>query len=248
MPGGIARRAGRLVAASGSRPRRVETIGSTAGRRNGESIRGYDRLLPVPLGMSFRDGRSFTAEDRLGSEPVAIVSQSLAERLWPHRSSCRRTADDLSRRPCGGANLADGRWCRQRCPAVAHRRGSLRCLPAAGAASGSFRVSVSSRRAVTDLGGRAARCRRQCGSGGCRWRAARHQPWARTRTRTRPRFLALFADGVRGVRHGPGARGHARRHCLRGADSVSGRLPCASPLVQTPVGHADVRESRSRSC
>jgi predicted permease len=35
------------------------------------------------LGIPFLEGRSFGAEDRAGAEPVAIVSASLASRLWP---------------------------------------------------------------------------------------------------------------------------------------------------------------------
>ena len=32
-------------------------------------------------------GRDFTAADRMGSEPVAIVSESTARRLWPGRDA-----------------------------------------------------------------------------------------------------------------------------------------------------------------
>lgn len=83
MPGGSPVALGDWWPLQGSRPRRVETIGSTAvaGTANPFAVTtDYFRTL----GMSFRDGRSFATEDRLGSEPVAIVSQSLAERLWPH--------------------------------------------------------------------------------------------------------------------------------------------------------------------
>jgi putative ABC transport system permease protein len=66
----------------GSRPRRVHTGGAdpVVGSANPFGVTaGYFETL----GMSVRDGRTFTAQDRLGSEPVAIISQSLAHRLWP---------------------------------------------------------------------------------------------------------------------------------------------------------------------
>lgn len=42
----------------------------------------YFDLLGIPL----TTGRSFTPGDRLGSEPVAIVSEALAARLWPRQN------------------------------------------------------------------------------------------------------------------------------------------------------------------
>jgi putative ABC transport system permease protein len=39
----------------------------------------YFSTLDIPLVM----GRAFSADDRLGREPVAIVSETLARRLWP---------------------------------------------------------------------------------------------------------------------------------------------------------------------
>jgi putative ABC transport system permease protein len=47
---------------------------------------GYFHVYDVPL----RQGREFTAEDRLGSEAVALVSQTLARRLWPESSALGR--------------------------------------------------------------------------------------------------------------------------------------------------------------
>ena len=37
------------------------------------------------VGIALLDGGAFTVQDRLGSEPVAMVSQSLAQRLWARR-------------------------------------------------------------------------------------------------------------------------------------------------------------------
>ncbi|MGH7615906.1 MAG: FtsX-like permease family protein, partial [Gemmatimonadaceae bacterium] len=39
------------------------------------------------LGITLREGRAFTAEDRDGTVPVAIVSEALAQRLWPTSSA-----------------------------------------------------------------------------------------------------------------------------------------------------------------
>jgi putative ABC transport system permease protein len=44
---------------------------------------GYFQTLGIPL----RRGRDFTPADRSGSIPVAIVNQTLADRLWPHRDA-----------------------------------------------------------------------------------------------------------------------------------------------------------------
>ena len=38
------------------------------------------------VGISLRDGRTFTGQDRLGTQPVAIVSESLARRMWEGRA------------------------------------------------------------------------------------------------------------------------------------------------------------------
>jgi hypothetical protein len=47
---------------------------------------GYFHVYDVPL----RQGREFTAADRLGTEPVAVVSETLARRLWPTGSAVGR--------------------------------------------------------------------------------------------------------------------------------------------------------------
>jgi putative ABC transport system permease protein len=69
----------------GSRPRRVETggEGASAGTANPFAVSpDYFATVGIPL----RDGRVFTGQDRLGTPPVVIVSESLAGRLWQGRA------------------------------------------------------------------------------------------------------------------------------------------------------------------
>jgi putative ABC transport system permease protein len=47
---------------------------------------GYFQVYDVPL----REGREFTTADRLGSEPVAVVSETFARRLWANGSAVGR--------------------------------------------------------------------------------------------------------------------------------------------------------------
>ena len=47
---------------------------------------GYFQVYDVPL----RQGREFTPADRLGSEPVAVVSETFARRLWPNGNAIGR--------------------------------------------------------------------------------------------------------------------------------------------------------------
>jgi predicted permease len=64
------------------RPTRVESVGEQASAAEAGVVRvsaGYF----TTLGIQFRDGGSFAAQDRVGAEPVAVVSESLARRLWP---------------------------------------------------------------------------------------------------------------------------------------------------------------------
>jgi hypothetical protein len=39
------------------------------------------------LGLRLMKGRNFTADDRTGTQPVAIITESLARRLWPDRDA-----------------------------------------------------------------------------------------------------------------------------------------------------------------
>jgi predicted permease len=68
----------------GSRPRRTYTPGAE-GAMTGANPFAVNSEYFATLGMTLRDGRSFGPQDRLGSEPVAIVSETLAQRLWPRR-------------------------------------------------------------------------------------------------------------------------------------------------------------------
>jgi len=64
------------------RPTRVESVGEQASTAEAGVVRvsaGYF----ATLGIQFRDGGSFAAQDRVGAEPVVVVSESLARRLWP---------------------------------------------------------------------------------------------------------------------------------------------------------------------
>lgn len=72
------------------RPRRVETGGDQsieARARDFVVSPTYFDVLSIPI----RDGRAFTAQDRLGGEPVVIVSATLAERLWPQSRAMDQT-------------------------------------------------------------------------------------------------------------------------------------------------------------
>lgn len=66
----------------GVRPTRVESAGEDAAAAEAGVIRvsaGYFTTLGIP----FLDGGPFAAQDRAGAEPVVVISESLARRLWP---------------------------------------------------------------------------------------------------------------------------------------------------------------------
>jgi putative ABC transport system permease protein len=62
---------------------------------------GYFHVYDVPL----RQGREFMAADRLGTEPVAVISETLARRLWPDGSvvgrQLRTVEGDMPESPLG---------------------------------------------------------------------------------------------------------------------------------------------------
>jgi putative ABC transport system permease protein len=64
-------------------PRQVIADGSRAISRS--PVRYVSPSWFSLLGVKVMDGRPFSASDRLGSEPVAMVSQSLARTLWPRQ-------------------------------------------------------------------------------------------------------------------------------------------------------------------
>jgi putative ABC transport system permease protein len=66
----------------GSRPRRVETGGSPVVVATANPVAVSPEYFAT-LGIALREGRTFTQQDRLGSEAVILVSESLAQRMWP---------------------------------------------------------------------------------------------------------------------------------------------------------------------
>ncbi|MBI4502027.1 MAG: ABC transporter permease [Gemmatimonadetes bacterium] len=63
----------------------VRLVGSR-GPTDGELMAGRQRVTPEyfpALGIPLRRGRWFTADDRLGRPPVAVVSEAAAQRFWP---------------------------------------------------------------------------------------------------------------------------------------------------------------------
>jgi hypothetical protein len=69
----------------------------TADRRVLDSA--YDYVSPEffeTLGIEIRRGRNFTREEALGGSPVAIVSQTLAQRLWPGADGTGQTVEMIT--------------------------------------------------------------------------------------------------------------------------------------------------------
>jgi putative ABC transport system permease protein len=65
-----------------ARPRRVEAGGTTP-IVAGASVTAVSDDYFSTLGVPLHDGRSFTTQDTFGGEPVIVVSDALARRLWP---------------------------------------------------------------------------------------------------------------------------------------------------------------------
>jgi predicted permease len=80
--------------------------GRPAGGGRGERlahVRAITPDYPRAMGIALLAGRGFTARDDASSEPVAIVSRSLAQRCWPGQ-------DPIGRRVKLGRYDATGRW------------------------------------------------------------------------------------------------------------------------------------------
>jgi putative ABC transport system permease protein len=65
-----------------SRPLRVETGGTSQAVASAPVFAVSPSYFDT-LGMQLRAGRDFDRRDRLGSEPVTVISESLARHLWP---------------------------------------------------------------------------------------------------------------------------------------------------------------------
>jgi len=59
------------------------------------------------LGLQLRAGREFTRADAPGSEPVAVISQALADRLWPRQDPAGRHVRVIEQTP---ARSRPGVW------------------------------------------------------------------------------------------------------------------------------------------
>ena len=98
------------------------------------------------LGVPLLAGRDFTDEDRAGSEPVAIVSQSVAQRLFPNGDALNRhmwwTDPYFGPNPCRAASSASSPTWTTRTSCAAAGADDL----SAGAADGCCRPPVRARR------------------------------------------------------------------------------------------------------
>jgi predicted permease len=64
------------------RPRRVGSAGAPSLAAEASVTRVSAGYFDT-LGIEFRDGASFAPQDHVGAEPAAVISESLARRLWP---------------------------------------------------------------------------------------------------------------------------------------------------------------------
>lgn len=84
------------------RPQTIEGGSSVSSRT---SVQAVTAEYFTTLGMTVAGGRPFTSSDRAGSEPVALVSETLARRLWPNG----RAIDERVRIVAAAGQDDDGR-------------------------------------------------------------------------------------------------------------------------------------------
>ena len=195
------------------------------------------------LGVPILEGRDFTDEDRAGSELVSIISQSVAQRLFPNGEAVNRrlwwldpyfgkpvprrivgvVADVDDESVMGGPALTVYQPVRQMGvggPAVRARRRRAVCAGAGSDAHDSRALPRSTRGARRDAGGRArAGAVARTPERVRRLRLRRHRAAdRRRRSGGRPRILRERADTR--VRRAAGGRGRAatsaRARALRG--------------------------------
>ncbi len=91
-----------FVPLGGTRSYAVAGVGQTYLR--GEYPEGYIHVIGdgylQTMGIALRAGREFTERDMAGSEPVALINESLAKTLWPGAR--------------GGGTVGVGRWHKER--------------------------------------------------------------------------------------------------------------------------------------
>ncbi|MGH9852011.1 MAG: ABC transporter permease [Blastocatellia bacterium] len=64
-------------------PKQAVEVDGRDGNGSSASVMAVSDGYFALLGINLRQGRGFTAEDREGAEPVAVISETLARRLWP---------------------------------------------------------------------------------------------------------------------------------------------------------------------
>jgi predicted permease len=69
------------------RPRAIEALVPGASVSAESGVIGVSGGYFETLGIPIRQGRVFTSDDRAGSDPVVVISETLARRLWPDRSA-----------------------------------------------------------------------------------------------------------------------------------------------------------------
>ncbi len=65
----------------------VEVDGKSNGNELSLSVLTVSEGHFATLGITINQGRGFTASDREGAEPVAVISETMARRLWPNGSA-----------------------------------------------------------------------------------------------------------------------------------------------------------------